>query len=319
MSIVNYFSVTCTAAPIPGDHPAPPKKDPLKSVGSISYGGASTGAGSGLRRYWGGEEEDPLTSDGFIWNKDFVGRFKRMILDPRPASLESSPAKEVSAGFLSLNRVMNLDSLEADLSKDLGLISKMELDQLVRPPSKRSGSDLPKWRLAPTRRGQEKWDRASKAATGGTEVMFRELRCPQGDPKVLAAQSKEEYSKLKRKLQILTLSIGGIGLISAYVSYTLETAASFGVGLLGSLIYVRMLGKSVDSMADGAKGLIKSIGQPRLLVPVALVMIFNRWNEILVPDFGYMHLELIPMLVGFFTSKIATFIQAIEVAISPTR
>ncbi|XP_039160192.1 protein CONSERVED ONLY IN THE GREEN LINEAGE 160, chloroplastic-like isoform X4 [Eucalyptus grandis] len=256
MSIVNYFSVTCTAAPIPGDHPAPPKKDPLKSVGSISYGGASTGAGSGLRRYWGGEEEDPLTSDGFIWNKDFVGRFKRMILDPRPASLESSPAKEVSAGFLSLNRVMNLDSLEADLSKDLGLISKMELDQLVRPPSKRSGSDLPKWRLAPTRRGQEKWDRASKAATGGTEVMFRELRCPQGDPKVLAAQSKEEYSKLKRKLQILTLSIGGIGLISAYVSYTLETAASFGVGLLGSLIYVRMLGKSVDSMADGAKGLI---------------------------------------------------------------
>lgn len=95
---------------------------------------------------------------------------------------------------------------------------------------------------------------------------------------------------------------------------------SFGVGLLGSLIYVRMLGKSVDSMADGAKGLInRSIGQPRLLVPVALVMIFNRWNEILVPDFGYMHLELIPMLVGFFTYKIATFIQAIEVAISPTR
>ncbi|KAK3404835.1 hypothetical protein EUGRSUZ_K01127 [Eucalyptus grandis] len=300
MSIVNYFSVTCTAAPIPGDHPAPPKKDPLKSVGSISYGGASTGAGSGLRRYWGGEEEDPLTSDGFIWNKDFVGRFKRMILDPRPASLESSPAKEVSAGFLSLNRVMNLDSLEADLSKDLGLISKMELDQLVRPPSKRSGSDLPKWRLAPTHREQEKH--------------------PQGDPKVLAAQSKEEYSKLKRKLQILTLSIGGIGLVSAYVSYTLKTAASFGVGLLGSLIYVRMLGKSVDSMADGAKGLInRSIGQPRLLVPVALVMIFNRWNEILVPDFGYMHLELIPMLVGFFTYKIATFIQAIEVAISPTR
>lgn len=149
--------------------------------------------------------------------------------------------------------------------------------------------------------------------------MFRELRHPQGDPKVLAAQSKEEYSKLKRKLQILTLSIGGIGLVSAYVSYTLKTAASFGVGLLGSLIYVRMLGKSVDSMADGAKGLIKSIGQPRLLVPVALVMIFNRWNEILVPDFGYMHLELIPMLVGFFTYKIATFIQAIEVAISPTR
>ncbi|KAF7850320.1 hypothetical protein BT93_L5617 [Corymbia citriodora subsp. variegata] len=150
--------------------------------------------------------------------------------------------------------------------------------------------------------------------------MFQALRHPQGDPKVLAAQSKEEYLKLKRKLQFLTLCIGGIGLVSAYVSYTPETAASFGIRLLGSLIYVHMLRKSVDSMADGAKGLTKgSIGQPRLLVPVALVMVFNRWNEILVPEFGYMHLESIPMLVGFFTCKIATFIQAIEVAIAPTR
>lgn len=32
---------------------------------------------------------------------------------------------------------------------------------------------------------------------------------------------------------------------------------SFGAGFLGSLVYVRMLGSSVDSMADGAKGLIK--------------------------------------------------------------
>ncbi|KAF7850321.1 hypothetical protein BT93_L5618 [Corymbia citriodora subsp. variegata] len=170
MSIVNYFTVTSTATPIPSEHSLPPKKDPLKSVGSVSYGGASTGVGSGLRRYWGDEEEDPLTSDGFIWNKDFVGRFKRMIQDPRPAYLESSPAKEQEepTGFLNLNRVMSLDSLEVDLSKDLGPISKAELDQLVKPPSKRSGSALPKWRLAPTRHEQEKWDRASKATTGGT-------------------------------------------------------------------------------------------------------------------------------------------------------
>lgn len=31
-----------------------------------------------------------------------------------------------------------------------------------------SGSASTKWRLAPTRREQEKWDRASKAATGGS-------------------------------------------------------------------------------------------------------------------------------------------------------
>ncbi|EXB78116.1 hypothetical protein L484_004818 [Morus notabilis] len=92
-----------------------------------------------------------------------------------------------------------------------------------------------------------------------------------------------------------------------------STDSIYGAGLVGSLVYMRMLGNTVDSMADGAKGLVKgAIGQPRMLVPFVLVMLYNRWNGILVPEYGFMHLELIPMLVGFFTYKIATFIQAIE-------
>ncbi|MBA0638577.1 hypothetical protein Godav_005436 [Gossypium davidsonii] len=59
-----------------------------------------------------------------------------------------------------------------------------------------------------------------------------------------------------------------------------------------------------------------AVAQPRLLVPVVLVMIYNRWNGILVPEYGYMQLELIPMLVGFFTYKIATFFQAIDDAVN---
>ncbi|KAA0062184.1 hypothetical protein IC582_026033 [Cucumis melo] len=78
-----------------------------------------------------------------------------------------------------------------------------------------------------------------------------------------------------------------------------------------------MLGNSVDSLADGAKGLVKgAVAQPRLLVPVILVMIYNRWNGILVEDYGVMQLQLIPMLVGFFTYKVATFVQAIEEALT---
>lgn len=40
-------------------------------------------------------------------------------------------------------------------------------------------------------------------------------------------------------------------------------------------------------------------------------------RRIAVPEYGFMHLQLIPMLVGFFTYKIATFAQAIEAAVSP--
>ncbi|KAK3008058.1 hypothetical protein RJ639_013195, partial [Escallonia herrerae] len=320
MAAVNCcISVTSTATPLPQDSSVPPtnhprqtkvllpKKKPQKwstGVAPGEYGGPP--ATTKLRKYWGGEEEDPITSDDYIWNKDFMARMKRLIQDPDD-SPQFPPLKEESSGFLSLNRVMSLDSLICYCD-------------WVWVKFQSSVSVPQKWRPAPTRREQEKWDRATKAATGGSDVMFRELRRPRGDPAVLAAESREQYFKLKEKIQILTLGIGGIGLVSAYVSYSPEIAASYGAGFLGSLAYMRMLGNSIDAMADGARGLIKgAIGQPRLLVPVVLVMIYNRWNGILVPEYGFMHLELIPMLVGFFTYKIATFTQAIEEALTASR
>ncbi|KAK4784115.1 hypothetical protein SAY86_018483 [Trapa natans] len=94
------------------------------------------------------------------------------------------------------------------------------------------------------------------------------------------------------------MSTVGVGLISAYASYSPEIAVNFGDGLLGSLMCIHMLGSSVDSMADGAKGLIKgSVPQPRLLAPA------NPSSCI--------QLELISMLVVFFMYKIA-IAQAIE-------
>uniref|UniRef100_A0A1D1Y2L2 ATP synthase protein I n=1 Tax=Anthurium amnicola TaxID=1678845 RepID=A0A1D1Y2L2_9ARAE len=305
-----------------------PRKKPLKwstGVAPGEYGGPPTT--TKLRKYWGGGgDEDPVTAtDDFIWNKDFVGHMKRLIggEDDGDAASGFLPisSQASNSGFLSLNRAMSLDSVEIDLSKELAPPPKPVLEEQVKAARRGhsvaeeslSNATSPRWRLVPTRREQSKWERASKAATGGSDVILRESRKTPGDPKVLAAQSKEQYFKLKKKLQFLTLGIGGIGVVSAYVSYSPEIAASFGAGLFGSLAYIRMLGNTVDSMADGAKGLVKgAVGQPRLLVPVLLVMIYNRWNEILVQDYGFMHLDLIPMLVGFFTYKVATFVQAIE-------
>ncbi|KAL3323183.1 hypothetical protein AABB24_040345 [Solanum stoloniferum] len=334
MAVLNcyYLSVTSTATPKSQEsasNSSPtqnlptkvilPKKKPMKwSTGDApgEYGGPPTT--TKLRKYWG-QDKDPLTSDDFIWNKEFMGRMKKYVQDPQEKDPVSrfSPAKEESSGFLSLNRVMSLDSMEIDLTEKLITPSKPMLDAEVGE-SKASVNASQKWRPAPTRREQEKWDRAAKAATGGSEVLLRETRRSQEDPNILAARSEEQYLKLKDKLQFLTLGIGGVGIVSAYVSYSPEIAASYGAGLLGSLMYLRMLGNSVDSLrTDGPKALIKgAVGQPRLLVPVVLVMIYNRWNGILSAEYGLMHLELIPMLVGFFTYKIATFAQAIEEAVA---
>ncbi|EXB78115.1 hypothetical protein L484_004817 [Morus notabilis] len=241
MTVLNYFiTVTSSATPISQDSsvtpsaPDPrltkiilPKKKQMKwstGVAPGDYGGPPTT--TKLRKYWGGEEEDPLTSDEFIWNKDFMGRMKRLIQDSdSDASAQTAPVKEEPSGFLSLNRVMSLDSMEVDLSKELTTPIKRELDLQVEPTAQSEGSTATRWKPAPTRREQEKWERATKAATGGSDVMFREIRRPRGDPEVLAAQSREQYFKLKNKLQILTLGIGGVGLASAYVSYSPEIAA----------------------------------------------------------------------------------------------
>ncbi|URE40469.1 ATP synthase protein I, partial [Musa troglodytarum] len=320
--------------PLPPHPRRPPKKKPHKwstGVAPGEYGGPPTT--TKLRKYWGGGDEDPVTAtDDFIWNKEFLGRMQQLLGEDQATPNPVPSLKEPDSGFLSLNRALSLDSIEIDLSKELKPPPKPVLEQQVEAArnglSATQGTNdpaSPRWRLVPTRREQAKWDRASKAATGGSDVILRESKRARGDPKVLAAQSQEQYIKLKRKLQILTVSIGGIGVVSAYFSYSPEIAASFGAGLLGSLAYIRMLGTTVDSMANGAKGQVLimlqiesklgAAGQPRLFVPVVLVMMYNRWNGILVPDYGFMHLELIPMLVGFFTYKVATFVQAIEDAL----
>ncbi|XP_011626259.2 uncharacterized protein LOC18442134 [Amborella trichopoda] len=326
------FSATSVPKPDPNPYPSPspkeayvilPKKKPLKwSTGDApgEYGGPPLT--SKLRKYWGGGNEDPLTAtDDFIWNKEFMGRMKRLLEEDKPVE---PPAKEEPSGFLSLNRAMSLDSIEIDLSEELCKPSKPVLEQQVEAArlgqslSADAGSSGFKWRFVPTRREQAKWDRATKAATGGSDVMLRNLKRSREDPKILAARAREQYRQLKQKMQLLTVGIGGIGILSAYVSYSPEIAASFGAGLLGSIFYIRMLGNSVDSAAGGggAKGLLRgAIGQPRLFVPVILVMIYNRWNGMLVPEYGFLHLDLIPMLVGFFTYKVATFVLAIQAAL----
>ncbi|KAI7744527.1 hypothetical protein M8C21_014591 [Ambrosia artemisiifolia] len=304
MATINchYLSISCTATPIKQNQESTtsslptkiilPNKKPQKwstGVAPGDYGGPPTT--TKLRKYWGGEKTDPITSDDLIWNRDFMPHMKTFLHDSDDSFMEIDLSKKLTTSNPIIEK-------QVKASQGMGTVSR-------------------KWRPAPTRREQDKWDRATKAATGGSDVMFRELRRPKGDPKLLAAKSREQYVKLKNKMQILTLAIGGVGLVSAYVSYTPEIAASYGAGLIGSLVYMRMLGNSIDGMADGARGVIKgAIGQPRLLVPVALVMIYNRWNGIIVPEYGLMHLELIPMLVGFFTYKIATFTQAIEDAIT---
>ena len=51
-------------------------------------------------------------------------------------------------------------------------------------------------------------------------------------------------------------------------------AASYAVGALAGLIYLRLLNKSVDGVGGGIGG---AISQNRLLIPLILALGYNRW------------------------------------------
>lgn len=65
------------------------------------------------------------------------------------------------------------------------------------------------------------------------------------------------------------------------VSYTF----SYGVGFLGSLAYMRMLGSSVDSMADGARGLLKYVTNDYL--PCLNATFMSKFNDLIELPFFY--------------------------------
>lgn len=103
MAILSYISATSTTPPIPQDqlpNPRPPTKILLPNkkpekwstgVAPGEYGGPPTT--TKLRKYWGGEKEDPITSRDLIWNRDFMDQMKRLFDSPDDSSLDPSPSK----------------------------------------------------------------------------------------------------------------------------------------------------------------------------------------------------------------------------------
>lgn len=69
-----------------------PKKKPEKWSTGIApgeYGGPPLT--TKLRKSWGGPGEDPITSDEYIWNKDFMPRMKRLFKDPSQETQLDTP------------------------------------------------------------------------------------------------------------------------------------------------------------------------------------------------------------------------------------
>ncbi|GIL73195.1 hypothetical protein Vretimale_4637 [Volvox reticuliferus] len=274
-----------------------------------------------------GEKFDPAKKGGrykseFIWNTDWQTALEREESLRRKVEEARARPKEPSSGFLSLSRVSDLDRMDVDLSEVLIRKRREEAEAADaaaavaaarQAQASTSGNSIAAATTAPranktvpvfTRKEAARLGRVSKSmARTAVVVEVPELDAEKAR---LAEAERKRYDQLKLEQQIWTLTFSAAGFVMTYVSYSQDVAVSYVVGALGGFAYLRLLSKSVDAVgADGVQSGVNSItSQPRLLIPIILGLGYNRFNQLYSEQLG-VHLELLPMLVGFFTYKLA--------------
>ncbi|KAG2493998.1 hypothetical protein HYH03_007925 [Edaphochlamys debaryana] len=284
----------------------------------------------------GSEKFDPAKRGGryqpeFIWNTDWQTALQREESLRRKVEEAKLRPKEPSSGFLSLSRVAELDRMDVDLSDALRRKKQEEEELRQAMAAKREAAEAQVRQRQAARASAQQAQAAAQAAAARdgrvvpasmftrkeaaklrrvsgsaarTAVMV-EVPALDAEKMRLAEEERKRYDQVKVDQQVWTLLFSMAGFAMTYASYTQDVAFSYVVGALGGFAYLRLLSKSVDAMGGGGDGLAGGMAsQPRLLIPVILGLGYNRFNQLYADQLG-VHLELLPMLVGFFTYKLA--------------
>ena len=208
--------------------------------------------------------------------------------------------QQAGLGRLSLAKTkQDLNSMDVDLTA-----------QLLSKPSKPSSSpsNIPTIQVVPKPKSkddttlQRKTQRESRSWSRSARYGSKPVASSNSTPDQEAEQEEDAlaYDKLKAELYLWTIGLTAVCLTAAVTFYGRDVAASYGVGALAGFLYLRSLSRSVDGFGSGLGG----AGSPRLLIPVILAAGYNRYNSLVADETG-VTLSLLPMLVGFFTYKVA--------------
>ena len=254
---------------------------------------------------------------------------RRRLAGISPSSSSSSSASANNGG-LSLTRTMDLDRMDLDLTEYLVPKDKAKrpsTEELLAPsaerrrraassarsassssnPSSSSSSSSENFTAAQKsfQADERRWTRGGKFSRKAASLQQQ----PAAEAEALAAQAEAEaaaYEVLKKELVLWAAAAGVGGALAAGIFYGPEISASYAVGAIFGTIYLRLLGRSVDSFAgSGIGGAVgATVGQQRLLLPLILALGYNRYEFLFAAKVGH-HAQLLPMLVGFFTYKAA--------------
>jgi len=154
-------------------------------------------------------------------------------------------------------------------------------------------------RMPPRRNEPTRWQRTQRFAKRG--VVAAPVSPEEKAAYALKVQAdRDAYARYKQQLLLYCVGLCTTLSAAAFALQSRELAISYSVGAFASVVYLNMLNRSIDGFGSSEGGSLAS--QPRLLIPLVLAMGFNRWNT-LAADSAGLHLELMPMLLGFLTYK----------------
>ncbi|KAL6765477.1 ATP synthase I-like protein [Haematococcus lacustris] len=271
-----------------------------------------------------GEKFDPTKRGGryqpeFIWNTEWQKTLEREeSLQRRYEAAQAQGAEQGPAGpqpgAVSFSRLAQLNSMDVDLSATLARKPAKKQPQTVtmrsgpaaKPvqqpakPARQVAVPLPRndiKRLVRSNRVVKQMMVVSVSSEKPEDLAMRA---------VIAAREAQAYEAEKQGQRAWAAALAAVGAAAVYVSYSREVCVSYVVGALGGLLYLRLLGRSVDSYggqgaATAATGVV---GNQRLLIPIILALSYNRWNALYADESG-ITLNFLAMLVGFLTYKVA--------------
>jgi len=266
-----------------------------------------------------GLQIDPTKRGGrwesdFIWNSnwqdalDYDEALKKQVEDGRK---ERKGGADTGKGYLSLRNKVDLNSMDVDLSAQLKPRRKQQTGESEKNEGRvkssaaaaagrtRGSPRVGGYPAVPATRGEVRtWDRGGRYAR--KPIALTPTAAEEASVAAQLEAERERYEQLKQELGLWAAGLTAVCFSVTFAFYGRDIAASYGVGALGGLFYLRLLNRSVDSFGVG--GLGGALGQNRLLIPIILALGYNRYN-ILAAEHTGLTLQFLPILVGFFTYK----------------
>lgn len=117
------------------------------------------------------------------------------------------------------------------------------------------------------------------------------------------AADLKSYNKIRQRLIGDTLFVGALGLCATWTVGQLRDFVSFAVGIGGAIVYIWLLSRSVDRMAESARQTGRGGGDPLQVARIALFALLVVGTARNSDRFS-----VVEVILGFLTYKIATLL-----------